>query len=785
MPTSKLNRINIALLCLCATSFTWLKAQSEEAAVLPQIESIELQFDGFRSVSDGYVMGYVQLREGMSYSSVLADQSIHALYATNRFEFVEIKVEDAAGDAVKVILQLVPKYTLQAIRFEGTGRYSYDRLLDKAELMTGVPLDEYAIAAGARKLQEYYVEKSYPDSTVEYRIEKDSETGLATAIFDIEEARKLHIKQIDFEGNAEIKTKHLRKVMKIKRRNWMSWLSGSGKLIEADLEEDIVNLRQYYLDAGFLDVKIDAEAIRFDYPKKKKMILTIPVVEGEPYYLGNFSVEGMTVYTESELSRMVRLQSGDPFSPTAVDAAALAIQEYYTSRGYLNTFVRAERISDMETRTIDLVFRVRESAKFYVESIKVEGNTKTKTRVIVRELALRPADVFDLTRMKTSERRLQNTRFFEEVRLSPEATSVPGRKDLSVTVSEGHTGNLSFGMGFGSVESAQVFFETRQGNFDLFNYANGFQGDGQKFRLRLSLGNRSNQALVTFEEPWLFEQRLSFGVELFRTESDYQSSDYNELRTGFELYLRRRLFELVEGRLSYRLEFVDIFDVVGSSVDPDDNVADVFQAAEGESTVSKLGLTFLRDSRDSILFTRRGNRTTLSTELAGLGGSVDYLKFEGRTAQFIPTFETLEQTLSILGRLGTAVPYGQSNDIPFYDRFYLGGPETLRGFEYRDVGPRDKDDPTEPVGGNTYGMLSLEYGFRLAEPFGLVVFYDMGFVNENDFDLKMSDYASNWGVGARIMLMGSPLKLDLGFPLQDPKGDADGTQFNFSFGTRF
>lgn len=787
MSSSNLLKTITVLLCACAAPFTatMTMAQSDTTATLPETEAIEIRFNGFQSVSEDYVMGFVQLREGMTYSLVLADQTIHALYATNRFEFVEIKVEDAGGDAVKVILLLDPKYTLQAIRFEGSGRYSYDRLLEKAELKTGVPLDEYAVAAGARKLQEYYVEKSYPDSVVEYRIDKDRESGFATAVFEIEEARKLHIKKIDFEGNTAIKTRQLRKTMKIKRRNWISWLSGSGKYIEADFDEDIVTLRQTYLDQGYLDVEIDAEAVRFDYPKKKKMTITIPVIEGQAYYLGSYSVEGMTVFTEGELARMVRLQSGDPFSPTAVDAAAAAIQEYYTSRGYLNTYVRAERISDMENRTIDVVFQVQESEKFYVESIKVEGNTKTKTRVVIRELALRPADVFDLTRMKTSERRLQNTRFFEEVRLSPEATNVPGRKDLSVAVTEGHTGNLSFGMGFGSVESAQVFFETRQGNFDLFNPGNGFQGDGQKFRFRLSLGNRSNQALVTFEEPWLFEQRLAFGVELFRTESDYQSSDYNELRTGFELYLRRRLFELVEGRFSYRLEFVDIFDVAGTGYNPDDNIADVFQLAEGKSTVSKLGLTFLRDSRDSVLFTRRGNRTTLETELAGLGGDVNYLKFEGRTAHFIPTFDTLEQTFSVLGRLGAALPYGQSKEMPFYDRFYLGGPETLRGFDYRDVGPRDADDTTEPIGGNTYGMLSMEYGFRLAEPFGLVVFYDMGFVNKNDFDFGISNYASNWGVGARIMLMGSPLKLDLGFPMEDPAGDADGTQFNFSFGTRF
>lgn len=756
-----------------------MPAQGERAA-LPKVESIEIRFEGFQSVSDGYVMGYVQLREGMAYSSVLADQTIHALYSTNRFEYVEIKVEQAEGDTVKVIMELIPKYTLMEVQFEGSDGFSYDRLMDKAELTKGVPLDEYAIDAGARKLQSYMVERSYPYTVVEYRIDKDAESGFATAVYDIKQGRKLHIKSVNFEGNRAIKVKTLQGAMETKRRNWISWLSGSGKYIKDDFEEDLESLRQFYLNKGYLDVEVDSESVEFGYPRKKQMTITIQIEEGEPYYLGNFSVEGMTVFTEEEVLRSVRLITGEPFSPEQVNAATKAIKEHYTARGYLNTVVRAERISDMDNRTIDVLFQVNESEKFYVESINVEGNTKTKTRVILRELALRPADVFDLKRMETSERRLQNTRFFDEVRLNPEATNVPGRKDLNVIVKEGHTGNLSLGMGFGSVEKAQVFFETRQGNFDLFNPSNGFQGDGQKFRLRLSLGSNSNQALMTFEEPWLFEQRLAFGVELFRTESDYQSTNYNELRTGFEIYLRRRLFELVEGRASYRLEGVDIFDVVGDGVVFNDNVADVFQEAEGQAIVSKLGLTLLRDSRDSIVFTRNGNRTSLHTEVAGLGGDINYLKFEGRTAHFIPTFDAYEQSFSILGRVGFS-----TDDTPFYDRFYLGGPETLRGFDYRDVGPRDDDDRSEPIGGNTYGMLSFEYGFRLAEPFGLVAFLDTGFVNRGEFDFDLSDYAVNWGVGARIMMLGSPLKLDLGIPIKDPLDEASGTQFNFSFGTRF
>jgi outer membrane protein insertion porin family len=771
---------------------------AQAAESYPVINSIVPEFKGFRSVSDQYIFGNIQLRPGMNYNPALLDQSIRTLYSTGYFEFVEVRVENAENDTVDVIFEMVSKYTIERIRFLGNDSYSDSRLASKAEIESGNPLDEYLVSVAAGAITEYYVEKGFPDVEVDYRIQRDEQTGFAVVNFDIDEGGKVRITEINFEGNEAFKDKVLRKQLETSEHGWLSWLIGSGKFDEKKFKEDLNILRKFYRDSGYLDCVINEDEVSIDFVETDEIVITIPVIEGQLYFLGEFTVENATVYTTDELLGQVRLQTGDPFSPQGVDDAATAIRDYYTSQGYLDSRVRAERVPNMETRKIDVVFRVRESEKFYVESIKVEGNTKSKARVIIRELALSPGDVFDLKRMEVSQRRLENTSFFQDVRLNPEPTNVPGRKDLGITVREGRTGNFTFGAGFGSVESAVIYFEVSQGNFDLFNWRSGFQGDGQKFRFRASVGTNSNQVLIAFEEPWLFEQRLAFGVELYRTESDFNSADYNELRTGFELYLRRRLFELVEARLSYRLELVEIFDVdrnpnpalFGSDIRADgsvanDGVADVFQRAEGEDLVSKVGLTFLRDTRETLIFTRKGNRSSLEFEYAGIGGDVNYYKMEGRTAHFIPTFDTLEQSLSIIARAGSVTPFGQSEIVPFYDRFYLGGPDTLRGFDFREVGPRDDDDPNESIGGNTYTMVSLEYGFRIAEPLGLVVFYDWGFVNKDDFDFSMSDYADNWGVGARIMLMGSPLKLDLGIPITSPEGIDGGTQFNFSFGTRF
>lgn len=793
-------RAIVCLTLMVLSGFQILSAQSNLAN--PVVAQVRIEFKEFQSVSEELVLSNIQLRAGMNYNAALIDQSIRTLYGTGLFEFVEVRVEDTDKNSVNVVFEVISKYTISEFLFEDDLKYSKDRLLGEGELQTGIPLDEYQVSEAASKINAYYVKKGYTDVTVDYRIRRDAITGEAVVAFDISEGDNVRIKGLSFKGNAVFSDKRLTRVFETKRQNWLSWITGSGRFNETQFKEDLDLLRIFYRSRGYLDVVVDEDAVVLDFKTSRNLYITIHVEEGEQYFLGDLSIKNATIFTSNELFGVVKSMTGDPFSPEAIDQAAAAIRSYYTSRGYLNTNVRVERVPNMKTRAIDIVFSIRESEKFYVESINVEGNTITKTRVIIRELALRPGDVFDLKRMETSENRLKNTRYFEATRLSPEYTNIPGRRDLSVVVKEGRTGNLTFGAGFGSIERAVVFFELAQGNFDLFNWRSGFRGAGQKLRVRASVGSVSSQLLVAFEEPWLFEQRLAFGTELFRTESDFNSNDFNELRTGFEMYLRRRLFELVEARMSYRYEVVEIFDVAFGVSDPVENpsgedrpdgsrpfdrIADEYQAADGDkNSISKAGLTLLRDTRNSFLFTRRGNRTSLLSELAGLGGDVNYLKLEARTVQFIPTFETLKQTLSIVGRIGTVTPYGSSDDVPFFDRFYLGGPESLRGFNFRDISPRDDDDQNESIGGNSYSLISFEYGFRIAEPLGLVVFYELGNVLESDFNLSFSDYASNWGIGARILLMGSPLKLDLGFPISTPGYiNDDGSQFNFSFGTRF
>ena len=758
------------------------------------INKIHVVHENFKTVERAFILSNIPLKEGSVYNRQISDQAIRSLYATNYFEFVDFKLQPASEN-VDLTIYLTSKYKIKSINISGNQAISNNRLLEAGELIGLITLDEFKIDLSTKKIRDLYVKKGYADASVDFTIDRDERDGFATVSIDVNEADKLLLKSIEFVGNTAFKSSALRRVMQTKKKDWFSALSGTGQFEKDAFKEDIERLRLFYQNSGYLDVKIDLDSVRYDFSKKKKTQITINIEEGQQYYLGAMSVEGATIFTSEELLSNRKLKEGSIYSSEGIDAYAEEIKGVYTSRGYLETRVYAERKPNLENRAIDIIFNVLESDKYYLQSISIEGNSKSKQQVIVRELALRPGDVFDYKRMKSSEMRLRNSGYFKTVRLTPESTNIPGRKDLNILVSESRSGSFSFGAGFGSVSSTQFFLEMKQSNFNFSDWKSGFQGAGQKFRARISIGRRGNQMLVSFEEPWLFGQRLALGTSLYSTESEYNSADYNEKRTGFEISLRRRLFEIIESKLSYNFEMVDIFDVLASNnLDTPDGVADVFQRAIGEEAVSKVGLTLLRDSRDSLLFTRSGNRTTALAEFAGLGGDVNYFKLDLRTAQFFPTFDLWKQSISFIGRLGTVLPLGDDVEAPFYDRFYLGGPETLRGFEYRAVGPLSPDgkntDGTvkfsdESAGGHSYGLISIEYLFHVAEALGFVAFYDGGFVNEGESDFGFDNYADNVGVGVRILMMGSPLKLDYGIPITTPNSIADDAQFNFSFGTRY
>ncbi len=773
----------LIVIFLCSSVIAFSQGRASDLVV----GDVQVRFMDIQNISDEAIIARVQLREGAPYSQTLVDRSIRSLYGTGMFDYIEAETEEMRDGRVRVIFNVQARYRVGRIEISGNDRLSTRRIRREMNTRIGGALDERRINQDIREVRDLYRDRGYTEVRIDYEIDRNPDTGRGVVRIIIDEGPRLRIARVEFVGNNEFSSRKLRRGIETRRRWFMSWLTGSGRFDENKLQDDIQRLRQLYQSEGYLDVSIPESNVTIDYPTENSMVVTIRIDEGRQYRLGDISIQGNTIFPDLQLFSALNLLPGDVFDPEVLDEDIERLTNIYGSVGYLDSNIRAERRPNVETGDIDLVYNIREGDRFDLESINIEGNTKTKSIVIIRELALQPGRTFNLINMKNSEARLHNTRFFEEVNLNHEPTNIPGRRNLNIRVREGRTGNFQLGAGFSSLESVVFFFEVSQSNFDLFKWRSPFlQGAGQKFRFRGSIGSRSNELALAFEEPWLFQQRLALGFELFRRETDFQSASYNELRTGIDVYMRRRLFGLVDGMISYGFEIVDLKDVQASAP-----LVIREEAENSPRNISKISLLLARDTRNDLVFTTRGSRTSVSTTFAGVGGDTEYVKFETRNAFFIPTLELGDQVISILLRGGAIWEYSNQR-APFFDRFYLGGPDTLRGFEYREVGPIDS---FEPIGGNSYLFGSLEYSIQVAQPLRLALFYDWGFVNQDSFDFAPGSYNDNWGFGIRLLVLGNPLRLDFGIPLTstryyDSQGnlifDNDrGNQFNFSFGTRF
>lgn len=819
----RLSLIFLPAFCLLATSFSF--AQTTQGGIT--VGKVEIEFIGVQNVNVDVVRSNMQVRPGMTYSEAVVDDSLRALYGTRLFEYIDVKRTEVADGKLDLIFRLKSKYRVLAIYYDGNYRINEKRLKKEISTRANASLSERQVKEDSRTLFEFYQKRGFTQVTIDYTIDRDPETGFGEITFLINEGPKVKVSDITFIGSQEIKNKRLVKQMKTRPWNWLSWITGTGKLNETQLEEDLISVRDYAREEGYLDIEIHEDQIEYDYSRRGRLHIKIPITEGRQYQIGNMTVSGNELFPGELLLDAIELEEGDIFSPKLVDEDTTTLQEFYGSVGYLDCRIDVQRIPNLETGAIDINFAVNEGERFRVESINIEGNTKTKSIVILRELSLAPGMSFDMLRMKVSQQRLENTQWFEKVEATDEQTNIPQRRNFKVSVEEGRTGNFTFGAGYSSIQRAVGFIEITQGNFDMFNWRSFFQGDGQKLRIRLEAGSRSSQAVLSFEEPYFLDNyfyQLAFGFSIFNQESDFLSTLYEETRAGFEIYFRKRLIELIEGRISYSLEDVtlDFFSRIPFGFRQFFNPNEINDFGNRvESEISRVGIAFIRDTRDKILFTNRGTRLQLINTVAGgpLGGTQEFVRVEFKGATWIPIFE-LGQGFLFDYRAGVATAFGDTPRTPFVEQFFLGGPNTIRGYDYRLVGPVDLGEPLkdpfgnvfldingnprmdprapatfEPKGGQTYGMMSMEYFYSISEQVRLSAFYDGGFVNRGVADFGTDWWSDNIGVGITLMVMGTPLRLDYAIPMnpieiKDGLGDTiytndEGAQFNFNFGTRF
>jgi len=715
-----------------------------------EVVDVRVENQGGTPIDPASVLSFTSLKPGDTFDRMSIAQDVKNLQKSKRFSFVESELETLpSGVILTYIVRSKPR--IRSLRIAGADSLGNKKVRNLLDLGTGDLVDDATMAIHAQKVYDKYRKRLYPYARLTWEIVEDTSTGLADVEVTVKEGQRAKIAGVDFIGNTAIPTKELRKHMKLKRHNMFSWMTGSGAYNPDELAADLATIKKMFLNKGYLDVQMLDPII--EEAGKGKITITIPIIEEAPYDLGKIEIKGVSIFPIKNIEKVVTIQPGEVASVKGVSKTRQAIQDYYGSRGYINTYVALERDANPETKIANVTFKVKEGKKAYIRDIMIRGNTRTKDKVIRRELSVYPGDAFDEVSIRRSEHRLWNLGFFSYVGSTRERTFDPTQYDLTLEVEEKRTGQFMVGAGFSSVDKLIGFIELTQGNFDLFNWPP--VGGGQKLKLRLQLGTERTDVELSFVEPWLFNRRLALGFDVFSHDRRFLSDEYDQKNMGFSVSLSKPIARNWRGTITYGLEEVDVYDV-------SETASYQIKREEGRRSKSWMRLAASRDTRDNVFLPTRGNQLTLSTTLAGgpLGGETDLYKLEARGSQFFPLW--FDHVLNIRGWTIVVEEYGNSDYVPIFDRLFLGGARTLRGFEYRDVGPRD--DEGEPIGGRTSAFASAEYTIPIVTKLRFALFYDVGMVWNEAYEMD-TEINSDWGIGLRIDMPGFPLRLDYAWPI--------------------
>jgi len=736
------------------------------------ITAIEIK--GNKAISITKIISQIKSRVGSPYIASIVSDDLKRLYATGFFEDVKVETEDFK-EGVKLIFEVKEKPIIEKITFIGQRRIREQILKEEIKSKDGQFLDYPLILSDLEILKKLYERRGFSQAKIDYTIEISPETNKAKVQFKILEGGRIKIGKLFIKGNKSFSHRRIVRLMKTRP----SWFFRAGVYKEDVLKEDIERIKSFYQKEGFVDIKVDYN-IGF-HPKKGFILVNIDITEGKKYIVGDIYIKGNKDIVETDIrKRLTECISGKVFSGEAISKDILNISGLYFDKGYIFTEIKEITYLNPKTDRVDITFNIIENQICYVNLIKIKGNTKTKDVVIRRELRIKPGERFDGEKLRRSKERLMNLGFFEEISYDTESTKEPNKRDLVVQVKETKTGEFSFGGGYSSMEEFIGFLEIRQRNFDWRNFPY-FTGAGQDLTAHLEFGTVSQNLEISFTEPWIFGYPVSFGFDGYRRAHERETDigyGYEEKRTGGDLRLGRELTDFLRIDSKYRLEEVEISDI------PTGTSAQILKEW-GKNTISSLGLSLTYDTRDNIFNPTKGWVISGTWECAGglFGGDKDFLKFQSRISKYFPLLK--RSVLETKLRMGIIDAYGDSEDVPIYERFFAGGTYTIRGYRERRISPLDPQTQ-DLIGGESMLIGNLEYTFPLIEFVKGAIFFDTGRVWEKVEDSGSGDFKSSCGLGLRVKTPLGPVRLDYGYPFnKEPGEEKKQPRFHFSVGTGF
>ncbi len=790
------------------------ESEAERAQGLP---ILRIQVAGNRRVSEEDVISYLRERPGQAFSAPALTQDVRELYASGFFDDIEVDLDRRdAGVVLRFLVRERP--SIAAVEFEGNEQIEKDELVEAVEVKSSTVLSQPAVRRSIQKIRDMYAEKGYflAEASSEIVPQKNNEVLVR---FRVQEHQQVSVRRITFIGNDHIPSEELRSLMYTGNAGFFAFGSG-GPFRQDAFERDVAVISSLYYDRGFLSVSVNTPRVMLT-PDKGGIEVSLTIDEGPRYKIRQLRVyergadgrEAEPIDGRRNLRMMVRANPGDYFNRAALLEDLQTIRTLYRDHGYANADAAPQTNVDPETNEVDVMVPVERGPLVHFNRIEVRGNSKTRDKVIRREMEIAEGDVFSESGLERSRRRITALGYFERVDLSTEQGATPDRMNVYVEVSEKPTGTFQVGAGFSSLENFIATAQIQQAN--LF-------GNGQSLSVQAQFSGIRRLADVRLFEPYLLDSKFSLNVDVYSQLRIY--TDFSQTSTGGSLTVG---YPLIEPELQATLAYTGELDRVSTQVSQTflstGSPVSVFQQLplanlfnDGITSSIRPGLVY--DTRDNRLFPTSGIYLSGSTELAAsyLGSQNQFLRHRAVGRFYYPIFGGM--VLKLNTEFGHVTSPKQEG-VPIFARFFLGGIMDVRGFRYRTIGPRvsltDSTDPNSSpikdganIGGNLSYFQNLELEIPLLETVGAikaVIFTDAGnawnledaYCNTSGLSIphkatrpcfdgldSLAQLRASWGVGVRWFSPLGPLRFEWGFPFR-PLPYEERSVFEFTIGNFF
>lgn len=741
-------------------------AESLSIQIQKNVLISDIKIEGNKRVSDDAILNIIESKKGEKFDQEKLDRDLRTIYKMGLFDDVNVETSDGPGGKI-ITFNLVEKPIIIRIGFKGNKQKKDDKLKEEIGIKIYAVLNRSEVRQSINRLLEFYRESGYYNVKIKDQI-KELPNNEVTLTYVIDEGEKVYIKDIEFRGNKVFDSDDLRDLMLTKEKNWLSWFTDSGVLDKKKLEFDMQRITAYYDNHGYIKARVGEPKITYD-EKKKGLKLVITIIEGERYIVNEVSFEGDLLIPADTLKKIVNIKKGEPFSRQNVYTEMENIKDIYSDMGYAYADVTPYTSEVEGSDLINIRLKIEKNKRVRIERINIYGNEITKDKVLRRELTLSEGEYFSRIRLKQSEANLDRLEIFEDHEVKTRKGSSDDQMIIDIDGKEKLQRSISFSAGYGGYEKFAVMLQFADNNM---------LGRGQNFQIEAMMGAATTRFNATFTDPWLFDKPVRGSITAYDWDMDYDEYTRKRLGGNLGLAFLLGLDNFTRGTVQYTYDRSEVTDIYpGASA--------LIKDMAGENLTSSMTVGIERNSKDRWWDTTRGSLNAFTFEYAGgfFGGDVAFNKYQLNSTWYLPVFK--KTVLVASAQLGYI--HGRADGkLPLYEKFRLGGIDTIRGYEWGTISPLDPGTWDE-LGGDMMWLYKLEYRVPLAKgEKGItgLVFFDAG----NAFlkgDSWKSGAGSSVGFGVRWYSPMGPLRLEYGHKLNKRPNDTDSGKFEFKIGGSF